>query len=62
MLKKMNKKRVISLVLILCLLAGAVYGVVQAILNTTGSRTVMVIQASEVKVYGKDETLAEEMN
>ena len=52
MLKKMNKKRVISLVLILCLLAGAVYGVVQAILNTTGSRTVMVIQASEVNNGG----------
>ncbi len=52
MLKKMNKKRVISLVLILCLLAGAVYGVAQAILNTTGSRTVLVIQASEVNNSG----------
>ena len=52
MLKKMNKKRVIAVVLILCLLAGGVYGVAQAILNTTSSRTVMVIQASEVNNGG----------
>lgn len=52
MLKKMNKKRIIAAVLILCLLAGGVYGVAQAILNTTSSRTVMVIQASEVNYGG----------
>ena len=50
-MKKINK-RLISIILILCLAAGGVYGIAQAVMRTTGSGQVLVVQAGELNYGG----------
>lgn len=51
-MRKMNHKRLLSIILVLCLIAGGVYGIAQAVMRTTGSGEVMVVQAGELNYGG----------